>query len=159
MLGIVPLWIVPSPTPALVYWSHLYRNTPTLRANSHPSHGFLQHGTWKLHLSVVFIAKLLSPKLISLIMSFETLSKARIPACWTSLFPSTQTLHVRGLCCWKQMAASAKSITHAIRSVGQLNLLPNYTIILHRVLLASQNRISEISGEKSNCYEQHCNWL
>lgn len=40
------------------------------------------------------------------------------------------------------------SPTHTIRAVGQLNLLSNYTIILHRVLLASWNKISEISGKK-----------
>lgn len=54
-----------SPTPALVQCSSLWRNTPVLGATFHPSHRFLQHGTWELHLSLGFISKLLFPKLTS----------------------------------------------------------------------------------------------
>lgn len=109
-----PPRVMPSPTPALVQCSNLWRNTPALGANFHPSHGFLQHRTWELHLPMKFMVLFLNYCFLnsSLITSFETLSKAGIPACWTSLFPSTQTLHFRGLRCWNQMAASAKSITH-----------------------------------------------
>lgn len=80
----------------------------------------------------------------SLITSFKTLSKARIPFLLQPR-PYTSEASAAGT---RWQPQPNPSPTHAIRSVGQLNLLPNYTIILHSVLLASLNKISEISGKK-----------
>lgn len=105
---------------------------------------------------MVFITVLLFPNLISYHELRDT-KQSKNSSLLTFLFPSTQALYAQGLCCWNQMA----SPTHAIRAVGQLNLLPNYTIILHRVLLATWNKISEISGKISNLYyfELRCSSL
>lgn len=99
------------------YFSFVRHYPPSDNALAHPSSGVMEQSLEKLWGQILTPAmdssniergNFIYPLLLLLnycflnsflTAHFETLHKARIPACWTSLFPSTHTLRVRGVRC------------------------------------------------------------